>query len=61
MTDREIARNLEAVRTGAMVKDPGTDALLLRLKFIRVNRRTGWYDLTQAGRFWLARWPYSLG
>lgn len=46
-------RNLEAVRTGAMVRDAGADTELLRRKFIRVNR-AGWYDLTPAGRELLA-------
>ncbi len=48
-----IRRNLEAVRTGAMVHDAGADMMLLRLKLIRVNAK-GWYDLTPAGRDLLA-------
>lgn len=47
--DDPVHRNLDAVRTGAMVHDAGSDAELLRLGLIRVNG-AGWYDLTPLGR-----------
>ena len=51
--DDTIRRNLDAVRTGAMVHDAGSDAELRRLGLIRVNS-AGWYDLTPLGRAVLA-------
>lgn len=51
----KVRRNVDAVRTGAMVKDAGMDGDLMRLRLIRVNRRTGWYDVTPAGRAFLDR------
>ena len=53
--DTDYIRNLEAVKTGAMVKDAGADTILLREKLIRVNRKTRWYDLTPNGREYLQR------
>ena len=48
-----IQRNLKAVRDGAMWADEPSGRFLLAKRYIRLNRR-GWYDLTPAGRRYLA-------
>lgn len=52
--DDPIRRNLDAVRTGAMVHDPGMDRTLLRMGLVRHNSR-GWLSLTPQGRAALDR------
>ncbi len=56
-----IVENLLAVKSGAMWRNKDTGLELLQAKLIRVNKKTGWYDLTAKGReilsqYTLAHW-----